>query len=280
MRELVDAHYPDATCIRVVQDNLSTRTAGALYEAFALAEARRILRRVEFHYTPKHASWLNMVEIEIGVLRGQCLNRRTDDPKRLISEIAAWEKQRNTAGAPLKWMFTTEKARAKMGRACGKLNFITEKCRSLGNGLLMMLRYPSIYLTIFVGSADARGRSPIFELTDTDHEWLAHNSSVAAHWFCLHYSSDCNWTYGNRTHRSPQRPGKCWSVSICPSFRCTRAMAPISKMAGYRPEKGRLQRMSRHEAARTPLERLALESMAGGRWSRQHQELGILFSSF
>jgi hypothetical protein len=99
MRELVDVHYPDADCIRVVQDNLSTHSAGALYEAFAPAEARRILRRLEFHYTPKHASWLNMVEIEIGVLRGQCLDRRIDDPERLISEIAAWEKQRNAAGA-------------------------------------------------------------------------------------------------------------------------------------------------------------------------------------
>ena len=83
MRELVDVHYPDAEYIRVVQDNLSTHSAGALYEAFPPAEARRILRRLEFHYTPKHASWLNMVEIEIGVLRGQCLDRRIDDPKRL-----------------------------------------------------------------------------------------------------------------------------------------------------------------------------------------------------
>jgi hypothetical protein len=88
--------------------NLSTHSAGALYEAFAPAEARRILSR---------ASWLNMVAIEIGVLRGQCLDRRIDDPKRLISEIAAWEKQRNAAHARIKWMFTTEKARAKMGRA-------------------------------------------------------------------------------------------------------------------------------------------------------------------
>ena len=76
MRELVDVLYRDAECIRVVQDNLSTHSAGALYQAFPPAEARRILRRLEFHYTPKHASWLNMVEIEIGVLRGQCLNRR------------------------------------------------------------------------------------------------------------------------------------------------------------------------------------------------------------
>ncbi len=117
MRELVDVHYPDAACIRVVQDNLSTHSPGALYEAFAPAEARRILRRLEFHYTPKHASWLNMVEIEIGVLRGQCLDRRIDDPKCLTSEIAAWERQRNAAGARIKWMFTTDKARAKMGRA-------------------------------------------------------------------------------------------------------------------------------------------------------------------
>ena len=95
MRELIDVHYPDAECIRVVQDNLSTHSPGALYEAFAPAEARRILRRLEFHYTPKHASWLNMVEIEIGVLRGQCLDRRIDDAKRLVSEIAAWERQRS-----------------------------------------------------------------------------------------------------------------------------------------------------------------------------------------
>jgi transposase len=78
MREVVDVHCPDAERIRVVQDNLSTHSAGALYQAFPPAEARRILRRLEFHYTPKHASWLNMVEIEIGVLRGQCLDRRID----------------------------------------------------------------------------------------------------------------------------------------------------------------------------------------------------------
>ena len=117
MRELVDVHYPDAERIRVVQDNLSTHSAGALYQAFPPAEARRILRRLEFHYTPKHASWLNMVEIEIGVLRGQCLDRASTTRKRLVAEIAAWERQRNAAGARIKWMFTTEKARAKMGRA-------------------------------------------------------------------------------------------------------------------------------------------------------------------
>ena len=117
MRELVDVHYPNAEHIRVVQDNLSTHSAGALYEAFAPTEAKRILRRLEFHYTPKHASWLNMVEIEIGVLRGQCLDRRIDDPKRLRREVAAWERARNAARARIKWMFTTDKARAKMGHA-------------------------------------------------------------------------------------------------------------------------------------------------------------------
>src|SRR6202790_1913252 len=117
MRELVDVHYPKAEYIRVVQDNLSTHTAGALYPSSPPAEAGRILRRLEFHYTPKHASWLNMVEIEIGVLRGQCLDRRIDDPKRLRREIAAWERQRNAARSRIKWMFTTDKARAKMGRA-------------------------------------------------------------------------------------------------------------------------------------------------------------------
>lgn len=117
MHELVDIHYPDAETIRVVQDNLSTHSAGALYQAFSPAEARRILRRLEFYYTPKHASWLNMVEIEIGVLRGQCLDRRIDDPRRMRREITAWERQRNAARSRIKWMFTTDKARAKMGRA-------------------------------------------------------------------------------------------------------------------------------------------------------------------
>jgi transposase len=117
LRDLVDIDFPDADKIRVVQDNLSTHSPGALYQAFPPAEARRILRRLEFHYVPKHASWLNMVEIEIGVLRGQCLDRRIDDPKRLASEIAAWERQRNAAKARINWMFTTEKARAKLGPA-------------------------------------------------------------------------------------------------------------------------------------------------------------------
>ena len=117
MRELTDVHFPKAERIRVVMDNLSTHSAGALYQAFPACEARRVLRRLEFHYVPKHASWLNMVEIEIGVLRSQCLDRPIASQQRLKSEIAAWERQRNASRARIKWMFTTEKARAKMGRA-------------------------------------------------------------------------------------------------------------------------------------------------------------------
>jgi transposase len=117
MRELTDVHYPGAECIRVVLDNLSTHSAGALYQTFPADEARRVLRRLEFHYVPKHASRLNMVEIEIGVLASQCLDRRIESHTRLVAEIAAWEKRRNRDRARINWMFTTEKARAKMGRA-------------------------------------------------------------------------------------------------------------------------------------------------------------------
>ena len=117
MRELADLHYPKAERIRVVLDNLSTHSAGAFYQAFPAEQARRLLRRIELHYVPKHASWLNMVEIEIGVLAGQCLDRRIESYPRLTAEVAAWEKQRNGAQARIDWSFTTEKARTKMGRA-------------------------------------------------------------------------------------------------------------------------------------------------------------------
>lgn len=117
MRDLVDEHYPDADRIRVVLDNLSAHSAAALYQRFAPAEARRILSRLEFHFTPKHASWLNMVEIEIGVMVRQCLNRRIADKSTLISEIATWERRRNREQARIDWMFTVERAREKLGRA-------------------------------------------------------------------------------------------------------------------------------------------------------------------
>jgi transposase len=122
MREIVDVHYPEADRIRVVLDNLSTHKAGALYQAFPPDEARRVLRRIEFHHTPKHASWLNMVEIEIGVLSQQCLDRRIDSHARLVSETAAWEKRRNAERARINWMFTTENARAKLERAYPKVS--------------------------------------------------------------------------------------------------------------------------------------------------------------
>jgi DDE superfamily endonuclease len=108
---------PEADLIRVVLDNLSSHSPGALYETFPAPEAHRIRRRLEFHYTPKHASWLNMVEIEIGVLRRQCLDRRMAERKMLETEIAAWEGQRNASGARIKWMFTTQRARIKLLRA-------------------------------------------------------------------------------------------------------------------------------------------------------------------
>jgi transposase len=117
MRDLVDTHYPNADRIRLVMDNLSTHTAGALYETFAAPEAHRILQRLEFHYTPKHASWLNMVEIEIGVLRGQCLDRRIGERTVLEAEIKAWQQTRNEAGIRIQWKFTTQKARNKLARA-------------------------------------------------------------------------------------------------------------------------------------------------------------------
>ena len=117
MRDLVDVHYPHAERIRVVLDNLSTHTPAALYQTFPPGEARRILNRCEFHFTPKHASWLNMVEIEIGVMVAQCLDRRIPDKETLIAEVSAWQCQRNTERARIRWMFTVERARQKIGRA-------------------------------------------------------------------------------------------------------------------------------------------------------------------
>ena len=117
MRDLVDVHYPQAPRIRVVLDNLSTHKPGSLYEAFPPAEARRILRRLQFHYTPKHGSWLNMAEIEIGVLTRQCLSRRIPSFTELQTETAAWVRLRNAEGARINWMFKVDKAREKLGKA-------------------------------------------------------------------------------------------------------------------------------------------------------------------
>lgn len=117
MRDLVDIHYPDADVIRVVLDNLKTHRPGALYTAFPPAEARRILRKLEFHYTPKHASWLNMVEIEIGTMNRQCLNQRIPDRNTLDTELDAWQRARNEEGATIKWLFDVDAARTKLARA-------------------------------------------------------------------------------------------------------------------------------------------------------------------
>jgi hypothetical protein len=114
MRDLVDIHYPETKKIRVVMDNLNTHTASSLYEAFPPEEARRILQRLEIHYTPKHASWLNMAEIEIGVMNRQCLDRRIPEKKTITAEVTAWEERRNNAEAKIRWTFTISSARAKL----------------------------------------------------------------------------------------------------------------------------------------------------------------------
>lgn len=114
MQQLVEVHYPDADRIRVVMDNLNTHARASLYDAFPAAEALRLLRRLEFHYTPKHASWLNMAEIEIGVLSRQCLARRIADPETLACEVAAWQARRNQDGTTVKWRFTVSDARSRL----------------------------------------------------------------------------------------------------------------------------------------------------------------------
>jgi transposase len=116
MKYLVDERHPQAKKIRVVQDNLNTHVKASLYKAFAPAEARRILDKLEFHYTPKHGSWLNMAEIELSVLNRQCLDRRISDKDVLTNEVAAWEKRRNQNFSPVDWRFTTEDARIKLKR--------------------------------------------------------------------------------------------------------------------------------------------------------------------
>ncbi len=117
MRALVDKHYPAAPVIAVVLDNLSTHPPpAALYQTFPPADARRLEQRLEFHYTPKHGSWLNMAELEFAVLSRQCLNRRLPEPAILRKEIAAWEIGRNKARATAHWRFTIARALNKLHR--------------------------------------------------------------------------------------------------------------------------------------------------------------------
>jgi len=114
MAELVDVHFPKAEKIRVAWDNLSPHTPAALSEVFALAEARRLLRILEFHLTPVHGSWLNMAEIELAVLARQCLHRRVPDAHDMAREVAAWETRRNRHQATINWRFTTKEAWLKL----------------------------------------------------------------------------------------------------------------------------------------------------------------------
>lgn len=114
VRDLVDVHYPDAHTITLVMDNLNTHSPGSLYEAFEPAEAKRIADRLDIHYTPKHGSWLNMAEIELGVLSGQCLDRRIPDPDTLKRCVARWQANRNQAHVTVDWRFTTANARIKL----------------------------------------------------------------------------------------------------------------------------------------------------------------------
>ncbi len=114
IRELVDVHYPHAERVVLVLDNLNIHVSGALYETFPPAEARRVLARLELHYTPVHGSWLNMAAIELSVLSRQCLDRRIPDADTLSEEVAAWEARRNAHPTPIEWRFTTTEARIKL----------------------------------------------------------------------------------------------------------------------------------------------------------------------
>ncbi len=116
MRWLVDEVYPEAQVVRVVLDNLNTHTGAALYQTFPPVEARRLLRKLEWHYTPKHGSWLNQVEIEWSVLTRQCLERRLGDVETVRREVAAWQEARNAAKATVHWRFGVEEARVKLAR--------------------------------------------------------------------------------------------------------------------------------------------------------------------
>ena len=116
MKDLVDEIYPDAEIIHVVLDDLNTHKLSSLYEAFPAEEAHRIARKLQFHYTPKHGSWLNMAEIELSILSRQCLSRRIADKEFLIKEVDAWQTERNHSGATIDWQFTTKDARIKLKR--------------------------------------------------------------------------------------------------------------------------------------------------------------------
>ena len=116
LKRLLDESYPDAAKVVLVTDNLNTHCVGSLYEAFAPEEARRLAERIEWHFTPKHGSWLNMAEVELSVLSRQCLDRRIPDRATLTAEVAAWQAERNAAGVKADWQFTTADARTRLRR--------------------------------------------------------------------------------------------------------------------------------------------------------------------
>ena len=114
VKMLVDEDYPDVELIRLIADNLNTHNEKSFYEAFSKDEAQRILSKIEFHYTPKHASWLNAAEIEINVMDIECTGRRIGDLGKLVREVAAWTKRRNDGKKKINWKFTSEKADKKL----------------------------------------------------------------------------------------------------------------------------------------------------------------------
>jgi DDE superfamily endonuclease len=114
IKELVDVYYPQAERIVLVMDNLNTHSPASLYETFPPPEAKRLADRLEIHYTPKHGSWLNMAEIELGIMADQCLDRRLPDQDTLADEVRAWEDRRNASGHAINWRFTTADARIKL----------------------------------------------------------------------------------------------------------------------------------------------------------------------
>jgi len=116
LKELSDKHFPDSKKIVLMQDNLNTHKPASLYQAFPAPEARRLVERFEWHYTPKHGSWLDMAESELSVLSGQCLDRRIADKQTLVEEVAAWEAERNKNHTKADWQFTTADARVKLKR--------------------------------------------------------------------------------------------------------------------------------------------------------------------
>ena len=121
IKEMLDERYPDAVKVRLVMDNLNTHSVASLYEAFEPGEARRLAERLDIHYTPKHGSWLNMAEIELSVLKGQCLGRRIDNMESMKAEVVAWEQDRNNSLKKINWQFTTSDARIKLTRLYPKL---------------------------------------------------------------------------------------------------------------------------------------------------------------